>query len=177
MVANALLICGFDPDKHSTISLNAKEVPQEFFEAKRLNRIFSKTDFGNRYSFSGVSPLMYINECLRKDIPMPDELLASAKKLHEHTKKFKSSNEEVAESQRPRERDNLLKLLGSFVFIYLSKGETVSIKPQDKVTVSRITENIMQYLSDHEVTMTGLGKSNINKKISEGVQLFRDSID
>lgn len=35
-------------------------------------------------------------------------------------------------------------------------------------------EDILQYVDDYELTSSGLGKSNLHKKISEGIPAFDD---
>jgi len=62
-----------------------------------------------------------------------------------------------------RERKNLLKIIGALTIIYMGKKD-----------VSAVIEDILQYLENHDLESPGLSKSNLHKKISEGLAILNE---
>lgn len=170
----ALILCGHNPSNYKNLRLTQDGLPQELIPSAQLYRIFCSVNFFTKYGRDHY-PLDYILECHKKGIALSEALLASARQLFRYLKKFEAVTEECPEdSADSRERNYLLKIIGALTSIYCNEKIKPSRTKRTKVSIAAVVEDILQYVNDHELASSGLGKSNLHKKISEGITAFDD---
>lgn len=185
----SLIICGLNPPDYRSVRFSYKGVPGELEEAHKIYRIFCSVDFRNKYGFYEPHPVHFIQECNEKDIPLPDGLIEAIKRRIAHNKKRKeillqeesaepiTQNDEVPMdhlAQGARERKYLLKIIGAIAVVCFEEKNKSSSLPYPKIVVSDIVEDILQYQENNDLRSPGLGKSNLHKKITEGLAVFEE---
>ena len=172
----ALILSGHDPLQYKSVRFNQDELPEVLSDAYQLYRIFCSVNFTAKYGHENY-PLDYIVECRKKDIALPEPLLISARQMFQQLQKFERIEQQMADQttiDEPvglRERHYLLKTIGVLASM-LGKEKLKS--SNGKLSISPNVEAILQYVSDHDLPTTGLGKSNLYKKISEGIAALED---
>ena len=169
----ALILCGFDPFHYKKLRFGQDNLPEELIPAAQLYRIFCSVNFYAKYHRDHY-PLDYLLECRQKGIALPEPLWASARALFSYLKKFDEVSAESNDSTESRERNYLLKIIGALTSVYCNEKIKPSRTKWTKVSIAAVVEDILQYVDDHELASSGLGKSNLHKKISEGVAAFDD---
>jgi hypothetical protein len=170
----ALILSGHDPADYKNLRFSQNDLPSELVVAQQLYRIFCSINFREKYGRENY-PLDYFLECHRKGIVLSEPLLVSARHLFAHLQKFEQLNNETeGNSVDMRERNYLLKIIGALTSVYCHEKIKPSRTKWTKVSVAAVVEDILQYVSDHELASNGLGKSNLHKKISEGIAAFDD---
>ncbi|GEM_PF-6490289 len=168
----ALILSGHNPLQYKHVRFNQDELQNELSEAYQLYRIFCSVNFSKKYGRENY-PLDYIVECIKKEITLPEALLASARRLFQRLQQYEHIEQQMNEntandSTGARERHYLLKIIGALASIHGNK--------KTKPSISALVEDILQYVADHEMPSTGLGKSNLHKKISEGLAVFEENL-
>lgn len=174
----ALIISGFNPEQFRDFQFSAKNISEELREPYKIYQILLSINFSQKYGGDEKLPRWYIHECLERNISLPEELKISFKKFIAYQAKiheiFSSSGNKVdsTNNQNIRERKYLLKIIGAIVSMYFTKKQKGRASVTDKIVISEVVEDIMQYLEDHDLKSPGLGKSNLHQKISEGIEQF-----
>src|SRR3990167_5808028 len=170
----ALILSGHDPLQYKHVRFNQDELPNELTATYQLYRIFCSVNFREKYGRENY-PLDYFLECHKKGIALSEPLLASARQLFRYLEKFEEvTRENPEDSADSRERNYLLKIIGALTSIYCNEKIKPSRTKWTKISIAAVVEDILQYVDDHELASSGLGKSNLHKKISEGVAAFDD---
>ena|SRR3990167_8879320 len=170
----ALILCGHNPSNYKNVRFSQNDLPQELVAAQQLYRIFCSVNFREKYGRENY-PLDYFLECHKKGITLSEPLLASARQLFRCLEKFeKVARENPDDSADSRERNYLLKIIGALTSVYCNEKIKPSRTKWTKISIAAVVEDILQYANDHELTSVGLGKSNLYKKISEGIATFDD---
>lgn len=171
----ALILCGHDPSDYKNLRLNQNDLPQALIASQQLYRIFCSVNFREKYGRENY-PLEYFLEYHQKGIVLSEPLLVSARHLFAQLQKFEQLNNKTkSNSVDMRERDYLLKIIGALTSVYCHEKIKPSRTKWTKVSVvAVVVEDILQYVSDHALASSGLGKSNLHKKISEGIASFDD---
>ena len=171
----ALILSGHDPADYKNLRLAKDDLPQALIASRQLYRIFCSVNFREKYGRDNY-PLDYFLECYQKGIALSESLLASARQLFQQLQKFaRSDSESESHSVNARERDYLLKIIGALTSVCLKEKIKSSRTNRARISVSAVVEDVLQYVDDYELKSTGLGKSNLHKKISEGISVFDEN--
>ena len=166
----ALILCGHDPAEHRNLRFNQDSLPNDLIASQKLYRIFCSVNFLKKYGRDNY-PLDYILECHTKGIALPEPLLSSARAIFKHLQKARQETDDFGNT---RERDYLLKIIGALASVYCKEKTRSSRTKSIKISISTVVEDTLQYIEDYELASSGLGKSNLHKKISEGIAAFDD---
>src|SRR3989338_2222303 len=159
----ALILCGHNPSNYKNVRFSQNDLPQELVAAQQLYRIFCSVNFREKYGRENY-PLDYFLECHKKGIVLSEPLLVSARHLFAQLQKFEQLNNKTeGNSVDMRERDYLLKIIGALTSVYCHEKIKPSRTKWIKVSVAAVVEDILQYVSDHELASAGLKKSNLHK--------------
>lgn len=179
----ALIVCGFNPIDYRKVRFGGKDIPSELEVAYKIYQIFCSVDFWIKYQDYKEHPLNYIRECHEKDIAIVEPLREAVKKRLEYIETLKEKAKATTQAQETnkeivyvdsgegaRERRYLLKMIGALAKLYFDNKKQ---KPSDsKQAISHLVEDTLQYLENNQLYSPGLAKSNLHKKISEGIALL-----
>lgn len=179
----AIIICGLDPEKYRSIRFTIKDYDSnvkmhpELINPYKLHKIFSSVRF-YKYREHNGHPAAYLNECLQKRWPIPEKLWQLAKEayIHQFPELFGEVTQEVEVTPSNKEKDYLLKTLGALVMTYVSKNPSPRLGSVNNINVFRLTEDILQFLEDHDLKIYGLGKSSIQQRIAEALRSVQREI-
>jgi len=130
--------------------------------SKILNDIKIIWDASN-FKDERYSPKHYIEWAVSKNIDLPWLDWAIENKLTEQV--INSDIEELGDN----EKKNLLLTIGALTDMYANEKGT-AFKSGDKPNISRVTEKLLKHLNSD---IYGLGKSALNKRISDGIKLLQ----
>ena len=177
----ALIISGKDPEDFRNIRFTGNNLPEELVDAYKLYKIFLSYDRYSDYRNQLGDPRTYINLASKKDWPIPEDLLNACSKLIARNKEravlAEQSEQEIKEAEYDngaRARKYLLKIIGVLTELDESKNNPIPISiplHERQIVVSSIVEDILQFKEDNDLQITGLGKSNLHEKISEGLKV------
>ena len=130
--------------------------------SNRLAEVKSLWDASN-FKDERYSPKHYIEWAVSKNIDLPWLDWAIENKLTEQV--INSDIEELGDN----EKKNLLLTIGALTDMYANE-KGAAFKSGDKPNISRVTEKLLKHLNSD---IYGLGKSALNKRISDGIKLLQ----
>lgn len=177
----ALIICGFDPDSHRHIRFSPKLINQnsnpELVPALKLYKVFESVNNNRSYDKKLNHPISFLVECKKKDWPVSDELITLARERHQRENPMENDNTEERQAIS-QAKNSILKTLGAVVMLYVSeKKDTRKFGTTNDITVSQITEKIMDFLAKNNYKIHGLGQSSLNDKIGQAIKVFQRSLE
>ncbi|MBA2655293.1 MAG: hypothetical protein H0U71_09570 [Gammaproteobacteria bacterium] len=179
-----LIICGLDPDKYRSIRFTVKdhktniETYPELINPYKLHQIFTSVHF-YKYREHRGHPAAYLNECVQKKWPIPEELWQLAKEAYanQFPELFGSKADETKiEQVKSKEEEYLSKTLGAVVMAYVFKNKSPRLGSVKSINIFQVTEDILQFLEDHNLKIYGLGKSSIQRRIAESLRTIQRDI-
>ncbi len=175
----ALIISGLEPDQYRHIRFAYKHLDfekyPELIQAYKLYKLFLSIDFYRHHEYQS-HPVAYVVECKKRDWSVPDELFKLTRERY--AKQMELSSETAIDQTKDgdclqKEKNYLLKTLGSMVMMYIFKQKNSRLGDLKNVNVSQVVDDILQFLENNNLKLYGLGKSSLNKRIGDGLRLVK----
>ncbi len=176
----ALIICEQDPEHYRSIRFSGKDITEETAQAYNLFKIFVAYDQCSNHQKRLGKPCTYLSLARNKDWEIPNGLCKAYSRFTARKNEIDAAVElRVQETKEyecnngARERKNLLKIIGALTQLYKADDNPTSrlLSGRD-IVVADVVKDIMQLKEDHDLQITGLGKSNLHNKISEALIVF-----
>lgn len=180
----AIVLCGLNPFDYKSVRFNKSSIIAGLEAPQKVYLILRSVDFWQKYQLAKPKLLDYLVECRRKDISIPDPVIEAGKRRFQYDQNYRAAHQApgaesktdaadvLSESNGARERNYLVKMIGALASVYY-KQKIKATNPQNpSVTITEIVQDIQQYIEDHSLYAPGLGKSNLYKKIAEGIEAF-----
>jgi len=174
----ALIICGKDPEYYRGMQFSSKNITEELIPAYKLYKIFDSYDKYSNHQERLGKPWTYLSLAHNKDWEIPDALCEAYSKYTVRKNEIAAAAEQRVQEAKEAEYDNgarerkyLLKIIGALAELYTAKEIPDHVPfAERQIVVSHVVEALLQLKEDHNLQITGLGKSNLHKKISEGLE-------
>lgn len=181
----ALIICEQDPEHYRSIRFSSKDITEETAQAYNLFKIFVAYDQCSNHQNRLGKPCTYLSLARNKDWEIPNGLCKAYSRFNARKNKRDAAAEQRVQEIKEcecnngaRVRKNILKIIGALTQLYKA-NDTPNPGPLSGrgIVVADVVEDIMQLKEDHDLQITGLGKSNLHNKISEALKVLGEEYD